>query len=188
MKLIVTTGSEIHTSSFACLKVKFKGGEFDGMHLYQVPRFKVHVNWDEANDKHSNWADSEYDLPEGTQITIVALQGENPRDKRKKKVYRVYQLDPTAELVEEEIDLTLRSCLIKGRLTRIIPKESEPIDYTGGFEEQQGAYKEFKVEGGWRVAWMEEGKLPRLIDGSILYKAKHPAQVKADKLNQMKEV
>lgn len=186
MKLIVTTGKETRTSSYASLNIKFKGGKYDGIHLYEIKEFKVHVNWDPTNNRHANWADTEYDLPEGTRIAVIGVAGAAPRDRNKRKIYRVYQLDLSAEMLEEEIDVELRSCLIKGRLTRIIPKENEPIDYEGGFEEQQGAYKPLKVEGGWRVAWMEEGKLPRLIDGSILYKAKQPAQVKATKLNHMK--
>lgn len=186
MKLIVTTGKETHTSSYASLRIKFKGGKYDGLDLYEVRDFKVRVNWDEDNDQHANWADTEYELPEGTRIAVIGVTGSVPRDRKKHKQYRVYQLDPSAEMLEEEIDVELRSCLVKGRLTRIIPKENEPIDYEGGFEEQHGAYKPIKVKGGWRVAWMEQDKLPRLIDGSILYKAKQPAQVKATKLNHMK--
>lgn len=184
MKLIITTGYESHTSSYASVKATFRGGEFDGKHLYEVKQFQKSVIWDPTNDRSRNWATSEYDLPEGTQFVVIGKGGTGVKGETKHRFQRTYIVDSRAEIMEETIDVGLHPCVIKGRLARIYMPKKPKIDMEKGFGIQKGSYKACQVEGIWRVFWITETEPPRMIDGCIAYKSKTAAEGRAKSLNE----
>lgn len=118
MQLLIETGSESHTTSSARLQAKYHGGPYDGQPLYAVKQRQVATHW-RSYDKHAKWAETIYELPEGTQIEVIGVGHTGPRGCYKSEFHRIYQLDPQAEIVEVKADVGLRECLIKGRLTLV---------------------------------------------------------------------
>jgi hypothetical protein len=118
MKLIVETGSENHTTSSARMQVRYVGGPDDGKYLYEVLTRQVRKTW-LTSDKHAKWVQAEYDLPEGTEIAVVGKGATGARGANRYAFHRIYRLDSQAEVLEEQIDVGLRTCLLKGRLVLV---------------------------------------------------------------------
>ena len=119
MKLVIETGTESHTSSSASMQAKFRGGPYDGKYLYEVRQFQVKATWDARNDKHQRWVTTEYEIPEGTEIAVIGKGATGSRGSDKHAFHRIYRLESHAEILEEQVDVGLRSCLLKGRLTLV---------------------------------------------------------------------
>ncbi len=134
MKLIVETGSESHSTSSASVTARYASGPYAGKHLYQVLGRQIKVDW-LANDRHSRWVQTEYDLPEGTEIAIVGKGATGPRGAIQHQFHRMYRLESSADVVEERIDVGLRSCLLKGRLVLVqdLATKASAIDTNKGF-------------------------------------------------------
>ncbi|SRR6266699_1829342 len=135
MKFIVETGSESHTTSSASLQAKFVGGEHDGKYLYEVKKFQIKADWDKNNDHHSRWVLTQYELPEGTEVVVIGKGRTGPRGVSKHEFHRIYRLDSTAEVIEEQIDTGLRQCVLKGRmvLVRDLIAEHTDVNTEEGF-------------------------------------------------------
>jgi hypothetical protein len=118
MKLVIETGSESHTTSSASAQARYHGGPNDGKYLYQVSGRQVKATWLES-DKHSRWVQSEYDLPEGTEIAVIGKGATGARGATRSAFHRIYRLDSQAEVLEVQIDVGLRICLLKGRLALV---------------------------------------------------------------------
>jgi hypothetical protein len=118
MQLLVETGSESHTTSSARLQAKYHGGPYDGKFLYAVKDRQVAVRW-LRYDRHARWAETIYEMPEGTEIEIIGVGHTGPRGIYTSEFHRIYRLDPQADIVEVKADVGLRECLIKGRLTLV---------------------------------------------------------------------
>lgn len=127
VKIVIETGSESHTTSSARLQASFVGGAYNGQYLYQQAQFQVKAEWDKSNDKHSKWVTTEYDLPAGTQFVVIGRGATGARGANKHLFQRVYRVEETADVLEEQIDVGLRTCLLKGRLmlVRDIAAEAE---------------------------------------------------------------
>ncbi len=135
MKLIVETGSESHSTSSASLQVRYHGGPDDGKYLYQIAGREVAHRWLES-DKHSHWVQTEYDLPDGTELEVIGRGQTGMRGANKHAFHRVYRLDSQAEILEEHIAVGLRTCLLKGRLTLLYDLQADkerPLDTEKGF-------------------------------------------------------
>lgn len=92
MKLLIETGNEEHSSSYARLQAKYHGGPNNGKHLYEVKSAQISAEWD--TDKHHRWTKTVYELPEETEIEII---GKSYGD----DMQRIYRLDTSAEVFEE---------------------------------------------------------------------------------------
>lgn len=135
MKIIVETGSESHTTSSASIQAKFVGGPYDGQYLYQQRQYQIKAEWDKRNDKHSRWVTTEYNLPEGMQIAVIGKGATGSRGATKHAFHRIYRVDSQAGVLEEQIDVGLRSCLLKGRIALIkdMLAEQAKINIEEGF-------------------------------------------------------
>lgn len=134
MKFVIVTGSGSHTTSSASCQAKFVGGEHDGKHLYEVKRFQVKADWD-TKTLNERWVTTEYNLPEGTQIAVIGKGRTGARGVNKHEFHRIYCLDGTAEVLEELVDVGLRDCLLKGRmsLVRDLIAERTSVNTEEGF-------------------------------------------------------
>ncbi len=113
VKLLIETGSESHTSSFASMQAKHHGGTHHGKFLYQVKEYQVNTEWDPNNDKHARWCTTIYELPAGTEIEVICRTFEG-------NTHRIYRLDPESEVIDEDImKCRLHSGRVKGRLVLV---------------------------------------------------------------------
>lgn len=119
MKFVIETGSESHTTSSASVQVKFVGGQYDGQFLYQQKQFQVKADWDKRNNDHSKWVVTEYNLPEGTSVSVTGKGKTGNRGSIQHEFQRIYRLDSTAEVLEETINVGLREAKLKGRMALV---------------------------------------------------------------------
>lgn len=117
MKLLIETGSESHTTSSASLQAKYHGGEHDGKFLYQVKSRQVSAEWNTVQG--GKWITTVYELPEGTEITVIGKGRTGPRGERKHNTRRIYRLDANVEVLTTTINTGLHACDLKGRLVLV---------------------------------------------------------------------
>lgn len=119
MKFVIETGSGSHTTSSASVQAYFVGGEFDGHPLYQHREFQSgKPEWDTSRT-NEKWVTTVYELPEGTQISIVGKGRTGDRGSKKHAYHRIYQLDHEADVLEGDVPVGLRNCTFKGRLVLV---------------------------------------------------------------------
>lgn len=119
MKIVIETGSEDHSTSSASVQARFVGGAYDGQYLYQQHQFQVKAEWDKRNDKHSRWVATEYNLPDGMEVAVRGKGATGARGTAKHDFHRVYRVDSAAEVLEQEVYVGLRTCVLKGRLVLV---------------------------------------------------------------------
>lgn len=110
MKLLIETGSESHTTSYASVKALYHGGEYDGQQLYQIRHRQITTEW--FHPQNGTWVKTIYEIPGGTEIEIIAKSYTG-------NIHRVYRLDASAGVLDSTIDVGLRRCQIKGRLVLV---------------------------------------------------------------------
>ena len=120
MKFMIETGSESHTTSSASLQAKYHGGEYDGKFLYEVKSRQISTEWFPIQGgKHGRWVVTVFELPEGTEIEVIGRGRTGNRGVDHHDTHRIYRLDESAEVLDEDIDTGLRDCRIKGRLVLV---------------------------------------------------------------------
>ncbi len=117
MKFLIETGSGAHTTSSASLQAKYRGGEHDGKHLYEVKSRQISTEWSTKN--HERWVTSVFEIPTGTEIEIIGKGRTGARGVNKHEFHCIYRLDETADVLEFTVDVGLRDCDAKGRLVLV---------------------------------------------------------------------
>jgi hypothetical protein len=115
-KILVTTGSESHTSSAASIRAKFRGGPHNGKFLYQAQK-ALASEWEKG--QNSQWVHSTYEIPDGQEIEILGSGQTGPRGVNKFRFHRIYRVDSSAEVQEIAVDVGLRDGRLKGRLVLV---------------------------------------------------------------------
>jgi hypothetical protein len=115
-KILVTTGSESHTSSSARIQAKLCGGPNGGKFLYQAQK-ALAEEWEKGTN--SKWVHSTYEIPDGQEIEIIGSGQTGPRGVNKHNFHRIYRVDSSAEVQEIAVDVGLRDGRLKGRLVLV---------------------------------------------------------------------
>jgi len=117
MKLLIETGSGSHTTSSASMQAKYHGGQYDGKNLYEVKSRQVSAEWHKRTNEQ--WVTTVYELPEGTEMTLIGRGRTGERGRTKHEFHRIYRLDEGAEVADFTVAVGLRDCQVKGRLVLV---------------------------------------------------------------------
>ena len=128
MKLVIETGKEWHSSSSASIQAKFSNTEMRGKYLFEHKSSIQVTKW-LRSDRHHTWVLTEYDLPEGVEIEVIAHSW------GKLVYHRVWRLDVTAEIQDLTVETRLNDGILKGRLVLvrdlIVDRENRQAKMTG---------------------------------------------------------
>jgi hypothetical protein len=127
VKILVETGSGSHTTSSGSVVVKFSGGEYDGQNLYEQKQFITGKPvWNNAKT-NERWVTTIYELPEGTEIAIIAYGRTGNRGVNEHEFHQIFRIDSNVEVMEGLADCGIYQCDFKGRLVlvRDVLKEQE---------------------------------------------------------------